>query len=118
MQKCPEASCRRGREPGARGLNLPEPGKRKRRDPLICQHCGAEMKLIALIDDQSVIEKILRHLKLWPEQTAPACLSRAPPSIPPPDGGERIVELCFDDPFPDYDTEPVMAYANDPEFAA
>ncbi|MBT3191804.1 MAG: hypothetical protein HN341_04550 [Verrucomicrobia bacterium] len=40
------------------------------------------------------------------------------PSTPPPDGGERIVELCFDDPFPDYDTEPVMAYANDPEFAA
>ena len=33
---------------------------------------------------------------------------------PPPDGGERIVELCFDHPFPDYDTEPVVAYANDP----
>ena len=41
------------------------------------------------------------------------------PSLPPPpDGGERIVELCFDDPFPEYDTEPVMAYANDPDFAA
>ena len=72
------------------------------------------MKLIALIDDDEVIEKILRHLKLWPEQTAPACLSRAPP----PDGVERIIEPFFDDPFPDYDTEPVMAYANDPEFAA
>jgi hypothetical protein len=83
-------------------------------DPLICPHCGAEMKLIALIDDGEVIEKILRHLKLWPQRSAPACLSRAPP----PDGGERIVELCFDDPFPDYDTEPVMAYANDPDFAA
>ncbi len=71
------------------------------------------MKVIALIDDRSVIEKILRHLKLWPEQAAPACLSRAPPP-----GDERIVELCFDDPFPDYDTEPVMAYANDPDFAA
>jgi hypothetical protein len=45
-------------------------------------------------------------------------MSRAPPSIPPPDGGARIVELCLDDPFPDYDTEPVMAYANDPDFAA
>jgi len=94
------------------------------------------MKLIALIDDDEVIDlpamlrllaqasialqagKILRHLKLWPERPAPACmpgrslsakagLSRAPPSIPPPDGGERIVEFCFDDPFPDYDTEPV-----------
>jgi hypothetical protein len=29
------------------------------------------------------------------------------PAKTPPDGGERIVELCFDDPFPDYDTEPV-----------
>jgi hypothetical protein len=62
--------------------------------------------------------KILRHLKLWPEQTALACLSRAPPDTPPPDGVERIIEPFFDDPFPDYDTEPVMAYANDPDFAA
>ena len=58
-----------------------------------------------------MIEKILRHLKLWPEQTAPACLSRGPP---PDGGGERIVEPFLDDPFPDYDTEPVMAYATDP----
>jgi len=82
------------------------------------------MKLIALIDDGEVIEKILRHLKLWPEQTAPACLSRAPP----PTGVDRVIEPFFDlsrrspakadDPFPDYDTEPVMAYANDPDFAA
>ena len=35
-------------------------------DPLICPHCGSEMKLIALIDDDEVIAKILRHLKLWP----------------------------------------------------
>ena len=64
------------------------------------------------------LRSALRHLKLWPEQTAPACLSRAPPSIPRSDGGERIGELCFNDPFPDYDTEPVMAYANDPHFVA
>ena len=67
------------------------------------------------IDDDEVIEKILRHLELWPEQGGVASPSRAPPR---PDDGERIVELCFDDPFPDYDTEPVMAYANDPDFAA
>ena len=34
-------------------------------DPLECPNCGAEMKLIALIDDGTVIEKILRHLGLW-----------------------------------------------------
>jgi hypothetical protein len=83
-------------------------------DPLICPHCGAEMKLIALIDDRSVIEKILRHLKLWPEQTALACLSRAPP----PTGVDRVIDPFFDDPFPDDDAEPVMAYANDSDFAA
>jgi hypothetical protein len=32
-------------------------------DPLICQHCGAEMKLIALIDDDEVIEKIATPLR-------------------------------------------------------
>ena len=74
------------------------------------------MKVVAFIEPPQgeVIEKILRHLKLWPEQTAPACLSRAPP----PTGVDQVVEPFFDDPFPDYDTEPVMAYANDPEFAA
>jgi hypothetical protein len=65
------------------------------------------MKSIALIDDDEVIEKILRHLKQWPQQAEQACLPRAPPGTPPPDGGERILELCFDDPLPDYDTEPV-----------
>lgn len=74
--------------------------------------------LIALIDDGEVIEKILRHLYLWPGQAEPACLSRALPTTPPPDSGERIIEPYFDDPFPDYDTEPVMAYADDPDFAA
>ncbi len=60
------------------------------------------------------LRSALRHLKLWPEQAALACLSRAPP----PTGVDRLIEPFFDDPFPDYDTEPVMAYANDPEFAA
>jgi hypothetical protein len=82
-------------------------------------------------DAPEVIEKILRHLDYWPEHGPPACLSRASPSTPPPDGVERISEPFFDDlpavsatqslqagPFPDYDTEPVMAYAHDPDFAA
>jgi hypothetical protein len=47
-----------------------------------------------------VIEKILRHLKPWPEQVEPAYLSRAPPSALPPEGGERVIEPCLDDPFP------------------
>ena len=31
--------------------------------------------------------------------------------------GVRIIEPCFDDPVHDYDTGPVMAYTNDPDFA-
>ena len=90
-------------------------------------------------DVPDVIEKIPWHLKLWPEQAESACvsgrslsakagLSRAPQKALLPEGGERIIEPYFDDPFPvchdvaprgwDYDTEPVMAHANDPDFAA
>ena len=45
-------------------------------DPFDCPRCGSEMKIIALIDDNEVIEKILRHLDLWPQEAIPA---RAPP---------------------------------------
>lgn len=31
-------------------------------DPLECSHCGATLRIIALIDDGNVIERILRHL--------------------------------------------------------
>ena len=64
------------------------------------------MRIVALIDDHEVIERILRHLGLWQQgvRVAPA---RASPAI-----ADRVIEPCFDDPFPEYDTEPVMAYAN------
>jgi hypothetical protein len=60
-------------------------------DPLICPHCGAEMKMIALIDDGGIIEKILSHLGLWPGESIPA---RAPPE---PVTQEYVVEPFFDD---------------------
>lgn len=47
-------------------------------DPFDCPRCGSEMRMIALIDDGEVIEKILRHLDLWPEEALPA---RAPPEL-------------------------------------
>jgi len=74
------------------------------------------MRIVSLIDDPEVIERILRHLGLW-EQGVRILPARAPPEIV-----DRVIEPCFDlsrrslakadDPFPDYDTEPVMAYAN------
>jgi len=33
-------------------------------DPLLCPQCSREMKIVALIDDRAVIERILRHLGL------------------------------------------------------
>ena len=47
-------------------------------DPFECPRCGREMKMIALIDEGAVIEKILRHLGLWRRAALPV---RAPPAI-------------------------------------
>ncbi len=84
--------------------------------PLLCPKCRKEMRIVSLINERAVIERILRHLGLW-EQGVRVLPARAPP---PP--AEWVVEPCYDlsrrsqakadDPFPDYDTEPVMMYAN------
>jgi len=58
------------------------------------------------IDDRDVIERILRHLGLWQQGV------RVTPARAPPEMAERVIEPCRDDPFPDYDTEPVMMHAN------
>jgi hypothetical protein len=34
-------------------------------DPLLYPKCQKEMRIVALIDDRDVIERILRHLGLW-----------------------------------------------------
>ncbi len=34
-------------------------------DPLKCPNCGAIMRIMALIDEPAVIERILKHLKAW-----------------------------------------------------
>jgi hypothetical protein len=52
-------------------------------DPLECPKCGAQMRVIALIEDPAVIERILSWLGLW-EPPQPAGLSPpADPSSPP-----------------------------------
>ena len=59
-------------------------------DPLECPKCGGSMRIIAFIDEASVIEKILRHLKIWDEEP------RAPP-IKEPEFRDIIFEPCLDD---------------------
>jgi hypothetical protein len=69
-------------------------------DPLQCPVCQKQMRLIAVIDDPPVVEKILRHLKLWcgPAYFAPAC---PPPSVDPPDPDPDFP--IDSDPLPDYE---------------
>ena len=46
-------------------------------DPLICPHCGGEMRFLAVIEEEPVIERILRHIKAWGP--------RPPLRVPPDD---------------------------------
>lgn len=75
-------------------------------DPLLCPKCHKEMRIVSLIDDREVIERILRHLGLWEQGV------RVAPARAPPENKETIIELWLNDPFPDYDIEPVLTYAN------
>ena len=77
-------------------------------DPLLCPKCSNEMRIVSLIDDSAVIKHMLRHLGLWEQGVRVAAPARAPPEIV-----DRVIEPWLDDPFPDYDTEPVVVYAND-----
>ncbi|MCX6960753.1 MAG: hypothetical protein NTW91_10865 [Verrucomicrobia bacterium] len=87
-------------------------------DPLLCPTCHEPMRIVALIDEQDVIERILRHLGLWEERGG---ASRGPPEpvlelFPE----EQIIELWSEtvpwreypevDPFPDDDSEPVFSW--------
>ena len=49
-------------------------------DPLECPSCGGEMKIISFIQEQTAIEKILRHLGLWTKSTAVEQLPRGSPT--------------------------------------
>jgi len=78
-------------------------------DPLLCPRCSREMRIVALIDERRVIERILRDLGLW-EQGVHVRSARDPPKSVP---AETIIEPWFADPFPDYEHEQVMMYANE-----
>jgi hypothetical protein len=95
-------------------------------DPLLCPHCqnepersgdslsegqprrggplGQQMRIVALIDEAGVIERILRHLGLWEAGV------RVDAARDPPEPVEPVIEPWLDDPFPDYDHEPVFAH--------
>ncbi len=76
-------------------------------DPLTCNSCGGQMRLIAAIADPRVVERILSHLGLWPPpaRRAKATTPRAPPPqveaplglLPPSPDEESQVPAWWED---------------------
>ena len=66
--------------------------------------CQKEMRIVSLIDDQAMIERILRHLGLWQQGV------RVDSGPDPP--GDWVIEPCFEETLPDYDTDWDLIYAN------
>jgi hypothetical protein len=54
-------------------------------DPLVCPKCSGPLRIISFIENSAVIEKILRHLKLWD-----------PPERPPPPRPSTTLEYDAD----------------------
>jgi len=54
-------------------------------DPLTCPKCQGRMKIISFIEDEEVIEKILKHLGLWEMKARP-----------PPKPSASLVTIHFD----------------------
>ncbi len=80
------------------------------------------MRIVSLIDDPAVIERILKHLGLWPalrslgvggEEGVRVHAGADPPSLllePWLACPAKLAERRREDPLPDYDTEPIPAY--------
>jgi hypothetical protein len=49
-------------------------------DPVVCPRCPGPLKILSRIEDAPLIEKILRHLKLWDRPERP----------PPPPAAQRV----------------------------
>ena len=78
-------------------------------DPLICPTCQREMRMVSLINERDVIEKILKCLGFWQQgvRVEPNAHSGTDPPV-----GDWVYEPWEQDPFPDYDTQPVLFYAD------
>ena len=50
-------------------------------DPLTCPKCQGSMKIIAFIDQAEIIEKILKHLRIWHVKTRPPPKIHSPQKI-------------------------------------
>lgn len=58
-------------------------------DPLLCLKCQGPMKIIGFIEDDEIIEKILRHLGLWETRPVGRSARRVASSHDPPQSGDQ-----------------------------
>jgi hypothetical protein len=87
-------------------------------DPLLCPQCHHEMRIVSLINDAQIIERILRHVgsggvDQWVDEVCNHGVRIAPSTGPPVeesvavsgifDRGQLVIEPWLDDPMPDDD---------------
>ena len=81
-------------------------------DPLLCPTCHHEMRIVSLINDAQIIERILRHVGMWASELWNNGVRIAPSTGPPAGGiiecGQLVIEPWLDDPMPDYDSNPPL----------
>jgi hypothetical protein len=70
-------------------------------DPLVCAKCGAPMHVIALIDDATVIRRILEHLGRWAPRQVRQNQRTPPCDRKGIDGSKPTVREWIYHPFPD-----------------
>ncbi|MDX9787473.1 MAG: hypothetical protein RBT11_11880 [Desulfobacterales bacterium] len=56
-------------------------------DPLVCPKCQGAMKILSIVDQAEIIQKILWHLHLWDTRN----------HAPPPESPSYIPKLTYDD---------------------
>lgn len=72
-------------------------------DPLTCPKCQGQMRIIAFIEDEEVIKKILKHLGLCEVKARPPPKVKAPsPTIYLDDSGSQILSPDSFYAHPDY----------------
>ena len=75
-------------------------------DPLLCPQCHHEMRIVLLINDAQIVERILRHVGLWVDEVCNHGVRISPSTGPPTMGiierDQLVIEPWLDDPLPDY----------------
>ena len=69
-------------------------------DPLQCPACNGAMRVVAFIEDEQVVRKILKHLDLWDDKRKPEPRANAPPRIFPADDIPSFDDILADPVYP------------------